>query len=234
MVVKSEPPPYSTLSSADIFTKPTSPPSNFQHVQHNAALKGTYVIDASLKVPDDLLDATSGRRNKNLYLESMTGEIEADIWIVGKEFNLLDQRGTGSSSETRPRAVVDVNGITTRAVKHRINLHTTPGNPCTISIYAGVDVYLAIPSDFVGPISLKVTGNQNVHYSEGIQSILTTFSEANGKRRCFAGDIRMAEYKGERSWTGSTIDVTIEKCGSLFMFVLGEEPPVAPGGCTIM
>lgn len=85
--------------------------TNFTRIKRtNSSIKGTFVIDAGLIVPDELLsvpprppsssdssDEETGKpaqtdAQKNLYLESINSSITADVWLVDNETDVGQER----------------------------------------------------------------------------------------------------------------------------------------------
>ncbi len=64
---------------------PSIPRSNFLSIQrNNTSLKGSYVIDPTLDVPEAVLPPLEpGQERKNLLLECQNGGINAEVYLVG-------------------------------------------------------------------------------------------------------------------------------------------------------
>ncbi|TCD66584.1 hypothetical protein EIP91_001141 [Steccherinum ochraceum] len=195
------------------------PSSNFQRVVQSYGIKGTFIIDPELKVPEELLGPRSQRR-ENLYLESTKRGVDVGIWTTRTPAEL------GVSEVEVVKAVVKVKVTSWPVFDNRIDLHVGPGTSCDLVISARSDVYLAVPSDLVGPVTMNVTGN-NVYYSASVRARLVTFSEEHGRRRCFLIDIREQNYTERKDWKGSSIEIALEDDSEprVLLFALGEEPP---------
>jgi hypothetical protein len=60
-------------------------PGNFMHISKaNSAVRGTYVVDPTLAVPEAVLSprAPDAGPRDNLSLESQNGSVDVDVWIV--------------------------------------------------------------------------------------------------------------------------------------------------------
>ena len=93
------PPPYPDAGPANLpLPIPGIPPSNFVHIsRRDGSIRGTYVIDTSLSIPEDLLSAPQDAQARgkvigdisgesdirpNLKLETKDGSINANVWLV--------------------------------------------------------------------------------------------------------------------------------------------------------
>ncbi|KAJ6612552.1 hypothetical protein B0H10DRAFT_2052094 [Mycena sp. CBHHK59/15] len=177
-------PPVSEASTpAPPLTAPTAPdtikPTNFLSLSRgNGSLKGTYVIDPRIKIPQPMLpplasDETESTR-RNVFMHTSNGSIDVDIFVVGdgdfkRKVDMLVKSSNGS--------------ITTRvhapdAARPPINLKVQDSNG----------------------------RHGSVKFSAGLSTDLTTFSEANQTHRCFVGDF--SDWTDESDgWMGDEINV---------------------------
>ncbi|THH07193.1 hypothetical protein EW145_g3546 [Phellinidium pouzarii] len=218
--VSSEPPPYTppppapsqlprSSSSASASTSaratgescPNVPASNFLTIKReNASIKGTYVIDPTLQIPPE--EPSSSRAlsaddddniKKNLNLHCKNGSISATVWLVGED-----------SQDELHRAAIDANS---KNGSVNLKLNTTTSRPFTLTAFSqNGSVNVAIPSSFVGPVEIN-TRNGSVSLSDLMTSRIATFSDIDGKRVCYIGDFKEANYTGRKGWIGSTIDL---------------------------
>ncbi|KAL5510967.1 hypothetical protein ACEPAG_3686 [Sanghuangporus baumii] len=210
------------------------PTSNFVKIKRkNTSVKGTFVIDAGLRVPEGILfgaaqesemtegavpEGETGRNDearKNLYLESANASAAADVWLVDDE----ESTGDRDPEMVGKRAELELkshNG----SVNLRLETATTRSYALTATSHNG-SVSVAIPADFVGPVTLTAK-NWCVSLSGAVQARLITFSEENGTRNCFIGDFKRAGYTGRQAWTGSSIDMGSHN-GRVTLSYIGEE-----------
>jgi hypothetical protein len=153
-------------------------PSNFLSLSRgNTQIKGTYVIDPRIKVPQPLLpplaeDETETTR-RNLFLHTSNGSIEAEVFIVGdgdhkQKVNMLVKSSNGSV----------VMKLHTSAARPPINIRAQSSNG---------SVTIHLPRSFRGPVTVS-TRNGAIRFSDALSAELTTFNEVNKTRRCFIGD----------------------------------------------
>ncbi|KAL5524930.1 hypothetical protein ACEPAF_8799 [Sanghuangporus sanghuang] len=189
---------------------------NFTKIKReNSSIKGTFVIDAGLTIPDELLstlqasastsdssdEVTQGpiqtEAKKNLYLESINSGITADVWLV-------DDETEASHRDLMERAELE---LRSRNGSINLKLDSTTSRPFSLVVKSkNATAAVALPSDFVGPITLY-TVNGSVSLSSVMESRLVIFSEDNGTRKCFVGDYRRTGYTGGQRWVGSVAEV---------------------------
>lgn len=122
--------------------------TNFQTVKYRMPISGTYVIDPGLEMPADLI-VDNPTKKSNLTLECGRGSIAADIWLVTESMSQL-----GIRNDAR-RAVIDVH-CKSWLGKVDVQLFNTSVYPFTLSASSnGGDINIALPSDFVGPVTLS-------------------------------------------------------------------------------
>ncbi|KAF8189458.1 hypothetical protein K438DRAFT_1832622 [Mycena galopus ATCC 62051] len=143
-------------------------PSNFLSLSRgNTQIKGTYVIDPRIKVPQPLLPP------RNLFLHTSNGSIEAEVFIVGdgdhkQKVKMMAKSSNGS-------VVVKLH---TSAARPPINIRAQSSNG---------SVTIHLPRSFRGPVTVS-TRNGAIRFSDALSAELTTFNEVNKTRRCFIGD----------------------------------------------
>ncbi|KAL5478691.1 hypothetical protein ACEPAI_1968 [Sanghuangporus weigelae] len=190
--------------------------TNFTKIKReNSSIKGTFVVDAGLTIPDELLStlpASASTSNspdevaqgpiqaeakKNLYLESINSSITADVWLV-------DDETEASHKDLMRRAELE---LRSRNGSINLKLDSTTSRPFSLIIKSkNATATVALPSDFVGPLTLY-TVNGSVSLSSAMESRLVIFSEDNGTRKCFVGDYRRAGYTGGQRWAGSVAEI---------------------------
>ncbi|TCD66590.1 hypothetical protein EIP91_001147 [Steccherinum ochraceum] len=230
----SSPPPYAPPPNASQ-SPPTGIPSNFQRVIQRNPIRGTFIISPELQVPEELLglrDQCSDGGPKNLYLEATKKEVDVDIWTVKAEPRMSVWPMLELELVDLVKAVVTVRSFGGWSeTPNKLRLHVGSGTSCALTVNStSQDIHLALPSNLVGPITLNVRSNR-VYFSESVRMRLVTFSEKDGQRQGFLGDAAKEGYTTRDAWLGSSLDVTLQSTGSLYLFALGEEcPPAEPGG----
>ncbi|KAH8115110.1 hypothetical protein DFH11DRAFT_146740 [Phellopilus nigrolimitatus] len=227
------PPPYAPSSSETspaetsasgarpLPQTPNLPASNFSLIKRdNESIKGTYVVDPGLRIPDELVpsaldfDGEDGR--KNLQLESKNGSISTVVWLVDSD----------SGEEQKRRALIDVKS---QSGSISVKMNAITPRQYALSAYSrSGSVSVALPSSFVGPVTM-FTVHGSVSLSNSVTSRLITFSEIDGKGSCFIGDIKAANYTGIEGWTGSTLDIGSQS-GRLKLSFVDEEQSTEGSG----
>ncbi|KAL5510971.1 hypothetical protein ACEPAG_3690 [Sanghuangporus baumii] len=226
------PPPYNPASTSSSFDDSESDPrsrsssgrerpvnvmtTNFTKIKReHSSIKGTFVIDAGLTIPDELLSTSSASAStsdspdstvqesiqadarKNLYLESINSSITANVWLV-------DDETEASHKDLMKRAELE---LRSRNGSINLKLDSTTSRPFSLIVKSkNATAAVALPSDFVGPLTLY-TVNGSVSLSTAMESRLVIFSEDNGTRKCFVGDYRRSGYTGGQRWTGSVAEI---------------------------
>jgi len=210
------PPPYSPTSQPDetssttqstsgeastsapvACSPPALPKSNFLTIKRsNTSLKGTYVIDPDLVVPEAMLPALeSGEvERKNLRLHCENGSINAEVWLVGGDSS-GEARGKRTKIDVRGR-----NGFVT------VKMNAEESHPFSLKISAhNGGITVALPKSFTGPLTME-TRNGWVNISASLSPHVTTFSDIKSTRKCFIGDFVSSNY-GQGEWEGSSLDI---------------------------
>ncbi|KAF7343695.1 hypothetical protein MSAN_01949400 [Mycena sanguinolenta] len=173
-------------------------PMNFLSISRgNTSIKGKYVIDPRIKIPQAMLpplaeDETEATR-RNVFLDSIYGNIDADIFVVG-------------DGDLKQNFVSMLMKSTNGSVVVRVHASAAPRPPIHIkatSTYGSVTLH--VPRSFRGPATIRTTYG-SVRISDSLSAELTTFSEVKQTRRCFIGDYADWAEQPE-GWTGDEIDV---------------------------
>jgi len=172
-------------------------PTNFLSLSRgNGSIKGTYVIDSRIKIPQFLLpplaaDETEATR-RNVYLHTSNGSIDADFFVVGDgdykpKVNILVKSSNGS-------------------IVARLHAPAAPRPPiCFRGLTSNGTLTIHLPRSFRGPVIVR-TRNGSVRFSDALSADLTTFNEVNQTRRCFVGDFSDWTDQPE-GWIGDEIEV---------------------------
>lgn len=168
-----------------------APPSNLVGIAKSyGAVKGTWVVNTDLAVPEALLpslsDLGSPKERPNLHLSTATGEIKVTIYLA---------------STTRRKAKINLStgyGAVEAHVLHRDNKQ--PFNLVVFSSYGNMKI--TVPRDFVGPLRC-VTGWGEITYSEELQKNVMTLS----KDMAFVGDLGRSGFVDFESWKGDEADI---------------------------
>lgn len=78
-------------------------PTNFLYVEEkHCPIRGTYVIDPLLHIPDAYLPPlNSEEERKNLYLHSRDGSVDVDLLIVGRKGESCQEKARQDLTRTR-------------------------------------------------------------------------------------------------------------------------------------
>ncbi|KAJ7770014.1 hypothetical protein B0H16DRAFT_1517057 [Mycena metata] len=208
------PPPSPPPQLASVTVPPSVKPTNFLSLSRgNQPIKGTYVIDPRIKIPQFLLpalaaDETESTR-RNAFLHTSNGSIDVSLFVVGdgdykQKANILVKSSNGS--------VVAKLHTTDTATRPPVKL-------CAKSSNGTVTIHL--PRTFCGPVTLR-TNNGAVRFSDAVAAELTTFSEAQRTRRCFVGDFSGSGWTGEAAgWRGDEVEVETSNGGIRLQYVDG-------------
>ncbi|KAJ6503879.1 hypothetical protein C8R45DRAFT_1209439 [Mycena sanguinolenta] len=185
-------PPLTTIPLPD-----SVKPINFLSLSRgNSSIKGKYVIDPRIKIPQCMLpplaeDETEATR-RNVLLHTSNGSIDADVFVVGD----------GDFKQKVNMAVKTSNG----GVVVRVHASAAPRPPMRITAKSSNGaVTLHLPRSFRGPVTIR-TSNGSVRFSDSIEEDLTTFSEVKKTRRCFIGEYSdWTEQPG--GWVGDELDL---------------------------
>ncbi|KAJ7624308.1 hypothetical protein DFH06DRAFT_1230147 [Mycena polygramma] len=181
-----------------ILTPPsTVKPTNYLSLSRgNGSIKGTYVIDPRVNVPQFLLpplaaDETEATR-RNVFLHTSNGSIDVDLFVVGE----------ATGKEKVDMLVKSSNGSIT------VKLHAAPTPRPPVHLKASSSngtITLHLPHSFRGPLTLR-TRNGSIRFSGTLATNTTTFSEAGGVRRCFVGEFADWAERPE-GWAGDEVNL---------------------------
>lgn len=108
------------------FKPPQAPPANVQRTscvrlrQENWMLKGQYVLDPYLPIPEDVRAMSADLVPKNMSLVCQNGNINAEVWIVGGEEAVLAGADSGRIKKTLLEAQGQNGFVTVRVVSARV------------------------------------------------------------------------------------------------------------------
>ncbi|KAJ6571394.1 hypothetical protein B0H19DRAFT_988003 [Mycena capillaripes] len=175
----------------------TSKPTNFLSLSRgNESIKGTYVIDPRIKIPQFLLpplaaDETEVTR-RNVFLHTSNGSINVDFFVVGD----------GDSKQKVDILLKSSNG----SVSAKLHASHTARPPVNLKAQSSNGaITLHIPRSFRGPLTI-CSRNGSIRFSDALSADLTTFNEVNRTRRCFVGDFSDWADQPE-GWMGDEVNV---------------------------
>ncbi|KAF7350168.1 hypothetical protein MVEN_01319300 [Mycena venus] len=199
---------------------PAVKPTNFLALSRgNNSIKGTYVIDPRIKIPQPMLpplaaDETEATR-RNMYLHTSNGSIDVDLFVVGD--GEYKQKVNISLKSSNGSLVARLNAPAT--IRPPINLKVQSSNG-TVTIH--------VPRGFRGPV-LLTTRNGSVRFSDALSADLTTFNEVNHTRRCFIGDFSdWTETDQSEGWIGDELGIETSN-GSIKLQYAAEQSAVDMG-----
>lgn len=222
---------FSPLSMPDI------PRSNYVWIKRaNSAIKGTYLIDPNLVIPEALLATRQAEADaegatpvdgqesarKNLLLESAHSSVNADIWIVnGPTSEDAPSQGSDGATNTQRTDVkrAPASGSGERVQKVLLEVKSINAS-VRVKVNTDFDklpfeliassrhgsVGVSIPQAFVGPVTIR-TIHGSVGMSKSLEKRMTTFSDSDHIRKCFVGDFASAGF-GRGEWKGSSLDIS--------------------------
>ncbi|KAJ7078144.1 hypothetical protein B0H15DRAFT_933823 [Mycena belliarum] len=162
--------------------------------RRNGFVKGTYVIDPRVKIPQAMLpllaDEADGVR-RDVFLHTSNGPIDADLFVFGKgrvEMHLKSTNGP---------------------VTGRIHAPDPARAPIRTSVQSSKGlITLHLPRTFRGPVTVCAR-NGSVKFSGALQTQVTTFAEGAKTRRCFIGVF--ADWAEGEAWAGDEVSIESEK-----------------------
>lgn len=173
-----------SIRAVNRFSKPT----NFLYIaKDHGDINETYVIDPSLQIPDSYLlsrNSTNGDcvgERKNVYLHTDHGNIDVNLWIVGrKDLPGPIMRTTMHVSSGYGSLAVKVNAID--------NIH-----PFTLEVTSEEQpVTVFIPRSFHGTFTFSMNGGM----SSEVWKHGTHLSALNNRARWFIGDFSVVSGSG--------------------------------------
>jgi hypothetical protein len=218
-IAAAAPPSYneatcSSSSGSNQSPAPLPPASNFIYVHRaNGAIKGTWVIDTGLKVPEDLLSPrpTTGER-ENLSLTTYNGEIKADVAFVSEKAKATPEKATRANilADTKngaikinfvPQSQKQENDQPFRAVLKTLN---------------GA-IHVQLPRSFTGPIKHHTSNGSYVFSSEMQKRLKAISSECS-----FLGSWEESGFVDYEMWSGYELDASTSN-GSIKFSYYDEE-----------
>jgi len=218
------PPAASTSSILTASSQPPKPPSGIQPSNYvsislyGQSIKGTYVIDPSLHVPDETTGNTDNANRDNLLLSTdKKGLIDANVWVVGD--NVKEEVGdnTWETGKTKLTKVV----IKNRDGGIDLKLHADCAtNPVSLKLTSsrdrgsrGYSVVVGIPRSFVGPFNISISGGSIVLSSALLRNVMifsdsldSSYRNSIRRRKGFIGAYTTSGY-GSGEWLGSKLDI---------------------------
>lgn len=171
-----------TQPTADKLSKLKGNPANYLSVDEtHRPIKGTYIIDPSMRVPSTYLpplgEGETERDRKNLHLHTRDGSVNVDIWLVGHQRH----------SEIR-------NGRTTLHVSSRdgsitVKVHAIDAiEPFFLDVFTRDGrVTVLLPRSFHGPVALK-SRHGGCKLSDELLQNSTPLGVADNTTRFFVGE----------------------------------------------
>ncbi|TDL24528.1 hypothetical protein BD410DRAFT_786043 [Rickenella mellea] len=222
------PPPYASSSASDqapsTSTAPYAQPPPLPRQNHlsikraSGQLKGTWIIDPELKLPEAVLAPLQPNEvRKNLELVSDFGAINAEVWIVRKDRSRESEEYGGGKTENVWPATVTVMGKN-GAVKVRMNADESHPFKLVVTSNFG-KVTIGLPRTFVGPLT-ATTRFGSLCLSGSVKPQVATFSDVNNTFKGFLGDVESTGF-GNGDWEGSRVEVDCLN-GSVNIYYLDE------------
>ncbi|KAL4068514.1 hypothetical protein V8B97DRAFT_835660 [Scleroderma yunnanense] len=208
------PPAYNTLSqdptpapaisaAADPLAKLNCKPTNFLYVdERDGAIKGTYVIDPKLHIPDAYLPPlNTGEKRKNVYLHTRDGSVDVDLWIVGRK----DLETPHSEKAPHPMSRTNMH-VSSRDGSVAVKVNAIDNiHPFSLEA-ASRDgrVTVLIPRSFHGPLVLK-SKHGNCALSDGVLGNSIQLGTVDYTKRFFVGDLSAVTTSGSGSGSDSVL-----------------------------
>jgi len=180
------PPAYEVVPSS---SEPLPPPTNYVSVfRRDGSIKGTWTINSSLQVPEDLLAPVgNGEERHHLSLRTKDGSVSAKVALLSpgpERASILLDTKDGSINLTLISRKNDQ--------PFKAQLKTKDGS-----------IFIEIPRSFVGPIRhSNVSGKYK--FSKEIRENIQNFSNESS----FLGSIKISGFSSLETWKGDQIDAT--------------------------
>jgi hypothetical protein len=181
------PPPYyssdpSSSSSTPAFVPPDSvKPSNYLFLSRShASLVGTYVIDPSLEIPSDFLvplpEGESEETRRNLYAKTTHASATVDLYLLDKPLPKSQGKVLLTTSSAHGNVYTYI--------------HRADSSPAFSLKSSTKHAFLLvkIPRSFRGIVTGNVAHGR-FWMSEAVSAQATIFSEVEGIKRVFLGDL---------------------------------------------
>jgi len=180
------PPPYtnsepSSSSQAPFVLPANVKPSNFlSFTQKHNSVKGTFVLDPSLEIPSDWLpplpEEETEETRSNLYAKSEHGNVTLELYLLDRPILKSQKKVLMNTLSTYGSASVHI---------HREG----PSPPFALNANAPRgNVTVRIPRSYKGSITAS-TKYGRVSMSDGVSGQASVFSDLQGVKRVFVGDI---------------------------------------------
>ncbi|KAL4068435.1 hypothetical protein V8B97DRAFT_821901 [Scleroderma yunnanense] len=190
-------------ASSDPLARLKGTPTNFLSVdQRNGAIKGTYIIDPSLHIHESYLpppvkegEGETTAERKNLYLHTMNGSVDVDVWLVGRK--------NGASKTEQKRTTLDIssNDGSITAKLHAIDTI----DPFTMNVFTKDGrVTVLLPRSFHGPITM-MSGDGSCTLSSDMLKTSIHVGLANRTTRYFVGDYSSSAQ--QVPWEGDEVKI---------------------------
>ncbi|KDQ51885.1 hypothetical protein JAAARDRAFT_163286 [Jaapia argillacea MUCL 33604] len=238
VVEEQGPPPYSSAAEASPSAGPSTPPpypadakpTNYLCITRTTtSVKGTYVIDPVLIVPDAILPKLSpGEVRKNLKLGSTTGSVSADVYLCPGAAAPLCGTAEECDMLKKRRATLETYSVT-GSVNVKVRAPSATPFHLTCKTETG-SVRVRLPRSFRGPLSAK-SNTGSISFSSALEPYVTTFSEVNGKRFCFIGNVEETGWAhAPDSWVGDEVHAETSTGSIKFSFADEDELSGSSGG----
>lgn len=187
-------------AAGDPLTKLNQKPTNFLYVdEKHHAIKGTYVIDPSLHIPDAYLHPLNPEEErKNLYLHTRDGSVDVDLWIVGRKLHSFQEKPRHDLGRTKIH-VSSRDGSVAVKVNAIDNIH-----PLSLEVLSRDGrVIVFIPRSFHGHLALKSV-HGNCVLSDELLRNSTQLGTVNSTKKVFVGDFSAVSASASESGSSSS------------------------------
>jgi hypothetical protein len=201
-------------------------------IKKDGSLKGSWVVDTGLKIPEFLLGPLPKgvEERSDLYLEARDGSISADIKIVGAHaeratLQVISRDGSVKVNIVRQIFRLLVKTSLTTCLRSQ---HDRSEQKFFLRAFsADGSIHLRIPRDFIGLIRHR-NGDGSTIFSPAILPHVVTFHSHKKDRLSFIGDFTSSGYGDGADWKGDEIDVE-SKDGHIKLYFI-DEPQVPRQG----
>ncbi|KAJ7206478.1 hypothetical protein GGX14DRAFT_367051 [Mycena pura] len=180
-------------------TPVTVKPRNFLFVKRDTDIRGTYVIDPRIKIPQFMLPPLAAGQTEatrqNVFLHAGKGGagINVDLFVLG-------------DANTK-RSLNMFLGSKNGSITAKLHAASTARPPIHITAKAAHGITLHLPRTFRGPVTVRNTGS--IRISEHLRADMMPLSEANDTMRYFVGTLE--DWTDESKWAGD--EVVLDNCG---------------------
>ncbi|KAG9098675.1 hypothetical protein FRC07_010604 [Ceratobasidium sp. 392] len=225
-MVYNRPPPYAASPRPANSYSPSEPAQRCNYLlAHNErhSVKGTWLVDTTLVVPESLLPPLSecngvwnemdkasikrrgkdGRRSQNWIYEpiSVHQGVRPNLMLRSRIGRVQGDVYVTSGDGVLKMAVIVAESKEDSA---KLQVSSAPNQPLRI-LAASVEssVHVSVPSTFQGLISMN-TDEGRIDISDGVKSRLTAFSSANKSMRGYIGDTQGLNFGNENASSSSS------------------------------